>query len=31
MNALEKILEEIEKEQNSYEAEHAWNLSLIHI
>ncbi|EGG85234.1 hypothetical protein HMPREF0992_00161 [Lachnospiraceae bacterium 6_1_63FAA] len=27
MNVLEKILEEIEKEQNSYEAEHAWNYS----
>lgn len=27
MNVLEKILEEIEKEQNSYEADHAWNYS----
>ena len=27
MSVLEKILEEIEKEQNSYEAEHAWNYS----
>ena len=27
MNGLEKILEEIEKEQNSYEAERAWNYS----
>lgn len=27
MNALEKILEEITKEQNSYEADHAWNYS----
>ena len=26
-NVLEKILEEIEKEQNSYEADHAWNYS----
>ena len=27
MSVLEKILEEIEKEQNSYEADHAWNYS----
>lgn len=27
MNVLEKILEEIEKEKNSYEADHAWNYS----
>lgn len=27
MNILKKILEEIEKEQNSYEADHAWNYS----
>ena len=27
MNVLEKILEEIEKEQNSYQADHAWNYS----
>ncbi len=27
MNVLDKILEEIEKEQNSYEADHAWNYS----
>lgn len=27
MNVLEKIFEEIEKEQNSYEADHAWNYS----
>lgn len=27
MDVLEKILEEIEKEQNSYEADHAWNYS----
>lgn len=27
MNVLEKILEEIKKEQNSYEADHAWNYS----
>ena len=27
MNVLEKILEEITKEQNSYEADHAWNYS----
>lgn len=27
MNVLEKILEKIEKEQNSYEADHAWNYS----
>lgn len=27
MNVLEKILEEIEKEKSSYEAEHAWNYS----
>ena len=27
MNVLEKILEEIEKEQSSYEADHAWNYS----
>ena len=27
MNILEKILEEIEKEQNSYEDERAWNYS----
>ncbi len=26
-NVLEKILEEIEKEQNSYETDHAWNYS----
>lgn len=25
MQELEKILEEIEKEQRSYEADHAWN------
>lgn len=25
MNELEKILEEIEEEQRSYEADHAWN------
>lgn len=27
MNVLEKILEEIKKEKNSYEADHAWNYS----
>lgn len=27
MNVLEKILEEITKEKNSYEADHAWNYS----
>lgn len=27
MNILEKILEEIKKEKNSYEADHAWNYS----
>lgn len=27
MNALEKILEEIDEEQNGYEADHAWNYS----
>lgn len=27
MNVLKKIWEEIEKEQNSYEADHAWNYS----
>ena len=27
MNVLEKILQEIKKEQNSYEADHAWNYS----
>lgn len=27
MKVLEKIIEEIEKEQNSYEADHAWNYS----
>ena len=26
-NVLEKILKEIEKEQNSYEADHTWNYS----
>ena len=27
MNVLEKILEEIDEEQNGYEADHAWNYS----
>lgn len=27
MNILEKILEEIDEEQNGYEADHAWNYS----
>lgn len=27
MSVLEKILEEIKKEKNSYEADHAWNYS----
>ena len=27
MNVLEKILEEIDEERNSYEADHAWNYS----
>lgn len=26
-NVLEKILEEIDEEQNGYEADHAWNYS----